>query len=58
MDDRRFWLWEYLESDGILTCVLVQADTAGNTLLGLNETNGLSPEQFILASYYDEVCWS
>jgi hypothetical protein len=56
--EERFWLWEYLESDAVLTYVLVQADATGNTTLGLNEPNGHSPEQFILASYYDEVYWS
>jgi hypothetical protein len=56
--DQRFWLWEYMESDGVLDYVLVQADATGNTILGLSGTNGLSPEQYILASYYDEVYWS
>lgn len=55
---QRFWLWEYIESDGVPSYVLVRAADKGNTELGLNEMNGLSPEQFILASYYDEVYWS
>jgi hypothetical protein len=55
---QHFWLWEYTESDDVRTYVLVQADATGNTIIGLTETNGLNPEQFILASYYDEVYWS
>jgi hypothetical protein len=40
------------------TYVWVKADAEGNTLLGLNYTFGLTPEQFVLAAYYDEVDWS
>jgi hypothetical protein len=56
--DRRFWLWEYVERDAVVTYVWVQASVAGDTLLCLNEANGLNAEQFILAAFYREVYWS
>ena len=55
---QRFWLWEYVERDGVRNFVLIQADPKRNTRLSINEANRLSPEQFILAAYYDEVYWS
>jgi hypothetical protein len=55
---QRFWLWEYVERDGVRNFVLIQTDAKGNTRLSINEANGLSPEQFILAAYYDEIYWS
>jgi hypothetical protein len=55
---QRCWLWEYVERDGVRNYVLIQADAKRNIRLSINEANGLSPEQFILAAYYDEVYWS
>jgi hypothetical protein len=56
--DQRFWLWQYQESDGAFAYVWVQAGAKGETFLGLNDANGLSPEQFVLAAYYNEIYWS
>lgn len=55
--DAQFWLWEYEESDGMVVYVTFQARNDETSLLGLAESNGLSPEQFMLAEYYDEIYW-
>lgn len=53
-----FWLWSYHESDGQKCYVVLQTVSDGSNVLGLSEPNGLSPEQYLLADYYDEVYWS
>jgi hypothetical protein len=55
--DAQYWLWSYAEADGEDLFVTCRVDSDGATL-GLASPNGLSPEQFILAEYYDEVYWS
>jgi len=57
VEEQKFWLWEYVESDGVLSYILVQACANGRNLLGLTEANGLNAEQYILAAYYDEIYW-
>ena len=54
----RFWLWTYSEHDGERVFVTCRCDPDGSSTLGLASPNGLSPEQFMLAEYYDEVYWS
>lgn len=51
------WLWKYVESDGEICYVTFWKTADGETILGLSSANSLSPEQFILAEYYDEVYW-
>jgi len=51
------WLWKYVESDGEIRYVTFWKMASEETILGLSSANGLSPEQFILAEYYDEVYW-
>ena len=53
-----YWLWSYTESDGTVCFVAFSQSTDGSTVLGMSEANGLSPEQYLLADYYDEVYWS
>ena len=50
-----YWLWQYTEEDGEVCFVTFVI--SGGTCLGLSETNGLTPEQFLLADYYDEIYW-
>ncbi len=53
-----FWIWVYTEQDGEDVFVTYQLNSDGSSVLGLASPNGLSPEQFMLAEYYDEVYWS
>lgn len=52
------WLWSFQESDGEVCYVLFRKNGDGSTILGLASANSLSPEQYLLADYYDEVYWS
>jgi len=54
----KYWLWNYTESDGEMTYVFFRQNPDGSTVLGLSGPNGLSPEQYLLADYYDEIYWS
>ena len=51
------WLWTYTESDGQIAYVTYRRRSQAPEVLGLTDANGLSPEQFMLAEYYDEVYW-
>ncbi len=53
-----YWMWEYQESSGQQCYVTCSKKEDGSTCLGLAEPNGLSPEQYMLAEYYNEVYWS
>jgi len=55
--DRRYWLWEYTESNGEKVYVYVESKWP-RTILSLRSANGLSPEQFLLADFYDKLDWS
>ena len=51
-------MWEYAEEGGDLCYVVLRKNPDASTVLGLAEPNGLSPEQYLLADYYDEIYWS
>jgi hypothetical protein len=56
--DAQYWLWTYTESDCEQAFVTCRLTANGDTYVGLASPNGLSPDQFILADYYEEVYWS
>lgn len=58
LKDSRAWIWSYCELDGSSCYVHCSQGANGGTSLGIAESNGLSPAQFMLAEYYDEVYWS
>jgi hypothetical protein len=55
--EAKYWMWSYCEADGQLMYVVCRSNPDGTGVLGLSEPNGLSPEQYLLADYYDEVYW-
>jgi hypothetical protein len=55
--EAKYWMWSYCEDDGRLIYVVFRSNPDGSGILGLSEPNGLSPEQYLLADYYDEVYW-
>ena len=57
VEECSYWLWTYTESDGDSNYVVFRQNPDGSTKLGLSGPNGLSPEQYLLADYYDEVYW-
>jgi hypothetical protein len=56
--ETQYWIWTYTESDGEETFVTVGLKDNGSTRLGIASPNGLTPDQFLMADYYEEVYWS
>jgi hypothetical protein len=52
-----YWLWGYEEEDAARCFVAFRIKEDGSACLGLSQTNGFSPDQYLLADYYDEVYW-
>jgi hypothetical protein len=53
----KYWIWRYTESDGE-ACYLTVSDAPGGiSNMGLSAANGLSPEQYMLADYFEEIYW-
>ncbi len=53
----KYWIWRYTESDGEVCYLTVSDAPDGTGSMGLSEANGLSPEQYMLADYFDEIYW-
>ena len=58
VENNRYWLWRYVESDGMECFVVVRVNRDGHVKIGLSGSNGLSPEQYLLADHFDEIYWS
>ena len=58
VDSEKYWLWKYVENDGAECLVFVRQGGEGRLMTSLTNSNGLSPEQYLLADYFDEVYWS
>lgn len=53
----QYWVWRYVETDGAACYVTFSIRPDGSSVLSLAAPNGLSAEQFLLASHYDEIYW-
>ncbi|WP_230969567.1 hypothetical protein [Nitrogeniibacter aestuarii] len=53
----QYWLWRYMESNDSECYVVFRIKADGSSDLGLSETNGLAPEHYLLADYYNEIYW-
>ena len=56
--EEKYWLWTYTEAAGDTCYVFFKQGENGNTVLGLTNSEELSPELYLLAEYYDLVYWS
>jgi hypothetical protein len=54
----RYWLWTLADAADEPVFVVCRVDPDGSSCLGLARANGLSPDQFLLAEYYDAIHWS
>jgi hypothetical protein len=52
----KYWLWSYEEEGGTLCFVALQKRWF-KTILGLSSADGLSPELYLLADYYEMIYW-
>lgn len=54
----RYWIWSYKERDGAECFIVARLKQDGSIGLCLSSPNGLNPEQYMLADYYDEIYWA
>jgi len=64
LGDKQCWLWSFVDSYGTASYVTYWHDPTDGDALGVAEAHpnqdsqqSLSPEQFILAEFYDLVYW-
>ncbi|SPE61468.1 hypothetical protein SBV1_710002 [Verrucomicrobia bacterium] len=55
VEQTRYWIWRFTDADSCESYVTVGIDGSGQQMMSYDETFGLSPEQRILAEYYDFV---
>jgi hypothetical protein len=49
----QYWIWRFADLEGTECYVTVALRPDRNTVTGYDESFGFTPEQFILADYYD-----
>ena len=57
VNDSKYWIWRFKADDDLDCYVAVQETPSGDSILGFDETFGLTPEQWIVMDYYDEEDW-
>ena len=53
VEKTKYWIWKFTDADGRESYVTVAVDAHGEEVIGYDESFGFTPEQFILADYYD-----
>jgi hypothetical protein len=53
----KYWLWGFKDESGTDCYAAVQELPDGDSVLGYDESFGLSPEQWLVLDYYDEEDW-
>jgi hypothetical protein len=54
VNESKYWLWGFKADEGLDCYVAVQVAESGDSILGFDETFGLTPEQWLVMDYYDE----
>jgi hypothetical protein len=49
----RYWIWRFTDADGTECYATVQLRPDHKAVTGYDESFGFTPEQFIIADYYD-----
>jgi hypothetical protein len=52
VNDSKYWIWGF-KGDDDLDCYVAVQETKQESILGFEETFGLTPEQWIVMDYYD-----
>jgi hypothetical protein len=53
VEQTKYWIWRFADVDGNDCYVTVSLSCQGECVTGYDESFGFSPEQFILADYYE-----
>jgi hypothetical protein len=52
VNESKYWLWSFKGDEG-LDCYVAVQQVHGQSILGFDETFGLTPEQWLVMDYYD-----
>ena len=53
----KYWLWGFKDERDTVCYVAVQATPDGESVLGYDESFGLTPEQWLVLDYYEDEEW-
>jgi hypothetical protein len=53
VNETKYWIWSFLDEDDTECYVTVSLPPSGPACLGYNDSFGLTPEQYIIADYFD-----
>ncbi len=57
INSSKYWIWRFKAIDNLDCYVAVQQTPSGDSILGFDETFGLTPEQWMVMDYYDDEGW-
>src|SRR5436190_7839532 len=57
VNSSKYWIWRFKDESGTDCYVAVQERTDGESVLGYDESFGLSPEQWLVLDYYGDEEW-
>jgi hypothetical protein len=57
VNNSKYWLWGFKDERDSDCYVAVRQTPDGDSILGYDETFGLTPEQWMVMDYYDEEDW-
>jgi hypothetical protein len=57
VNSSKYWLWGFKDERNTDCCVAVQELPNGDSVLGYDESFGLSPEQWLVLDYYGDEDW-
>lgn len=50
----KYWIWGFRTDEGLDCYVAVRLDENGDSVLGFEESFGLTPEQWLVMDYYED----
>jgi hypothetical protein len=53
VNETKYWVWSFLDEDDTECYVTVSLPPGGPPCIGYNDSFGLTPEQHIIANYFD-----
>jgi hypothetical protein len=57
VNNSKYWIWRFKADEDLDCYVAVQDPQDGESILGFEETFGLTPEQWLVLDYYGEEDW-
>ncbi len=57
VNNSKYWIWRFEADDNLDCYVAARQEVRGDTILGFDETFGLTPEQWLVLDYYNDEDW-